>query len=111
MIIHVVMQPDWFKRFVKVTDIYVFVPAGSIPEWPANMHEALTVGLYVTFLRHQPCDWSHFQFIVQLGSMLSALHRTDTAGERDILRQFWCARNWIATITSGFVRTLLSAET
>ena len=38
VIIPVVMQPDWFKRFVKVTDIYVFVPAGSIPEWSANMH-------------------------------------------------------------------------
>ena len=48
------MQPDWFKRFVKVTDIYFFIPAGSIPEWPDNMHKALKIGLYLPLLRHQP---------------------------------------------------------
>ena len=48
VIIPVVMKPDWFKRFVKVIDIYFFIPAGSIPEWPANMHEALTIGLYIS---------------------------------------------------------------
>jgi hypothetical protein len=41
-----VMQPEWFKSFVKVTDIYFCVPAGEIPECPANMHEALKIGLY-----------------------------------------------------------------
>ena len=58
VIIPVVMQHDWFKRFVKVTYIYLFIPAGSIPEWPANMHEVLTIGLYFPLLRHQPRDWS-----------------------------------------------------
>ena len=60
-IIPVVMQPDWFKRFVKVIYIYLFIPAGSIPEWPANMHDDLTIGLYFTLLRHQPWDWSQVQ--------------------------------------------------
>ena len=32
VIIHVFIQPDCFKRFVKVTDIYIFIPTGSIPE-------------------------------------------------------------------------------
>ena len=32
VIIPFVMQPDWFKRFAKVTDIYLFIPAGYIPE-------------------------------------------------------------------------------
>ena len=71
MIIPVVMQPDWFKNFVKVADIYFFIPAGSIPEWPANMHEALTIGLYLTFSDTNPgtviksiswVDWeAHYQ--------------------------------------------------
>ena len=37
-IIPVVMQPDWFKQFAKATDIYFFIHAGSITEWPANMY-------------------------------------------------------------------------
>ena len=58
VIIPVVMQPDWFKRFVKVADIYFFILAGSIHEWTDNMHEALTIGLYFPLLIHQPWDWS-----------------------------------------------------
>ena len=63
VIIHVVMQPDWFKWFVKVTNIYFFLPAVSIHEWPANMHEDLKIGLYFTLLRHQPWYWSQVQFM------------------------------------------------
>ena len=37
-IIPVVMKPDWFKQFAKATDIYFFIHAGYIPEWPANMY-------------------------------------------------------------------------
>ena len=54
VIIPVIMQPDWFKRFVKVTDIYLFIPAGSIPEWPDNIHEALTIGIYFPFSDTKP---------------------------------------------------------
>ena len=43
MIIPVVMQPDWFKKFVKVKNIYFFITAGYIPEWPDNIHKALTI--------------------------------------------------------------------
>ena len=53
LIILVVMKPDWFKRFVKVTDIYLFIPDGSIPEWPANMNDSLKIGLYLPLLRHK----------------------------------------------------------
>ena len=56
-IIPVVMQPDLFKRFVKVTDIYFSIPAGYIPKWPTKMHEDLTVDIYFPFFRHQPWDW------------------------------------------------------
>ena len=56
MIIPVVMKPDWFKRFVKITDIYFFINSGYIPEWPAYMHESLTPGLYFPLLIYQPWD-------------------------------------------------------
>ena len=93
VIIPVVIQPDWFKRFVKVKDIYFFITTGSFTEWSANIHEALTIGLYSPILRNQPWYWSQVQFIGRLGSTISSLNRTDSAGGRDILRQFLCARN------------------
>ena len=36
--------------FVKVTDMYLFILAGSIPECPDNMNEALTIGIYFPLL-------------------------------------------------------------
>ena len=111
VIIPVVMQPDWFKQFAKVTYIYLFIPAGSIPEWPSNMHKARKIGIYFPFLRHQPWDLTQGQFMGRLGSTLSALHRTDSEGGGGLLRQFWCACNCIATIKLGLVRTLLSEDT
>ena len=53
VIIPVVLQPDWFKQFLKATDIYFFIHAGYIPEWTANMYESLTIGLYSPLIRHQ----------------------------------------------------------
>ena len=88
MIIPAVMQPDWLKRFVKVTFIYLFIPSGSISEWTANMHTSLTISIYFPLTRHQPREWSQVQFMGRFGSTLSDLHRTDAAGERDIPRQF-----------------------
>ena len=63
MIIPVVMQPDRLKGFVKVTFIYLFIPSGSIPECPANMHTPLTISIYYPLLRHQPWYWSQFQLM------------------------------------------------
>ena len=88
MIIPVVMQTYWFKQFVKVTDVYLFILAGYIPEWPDTMHKSLTIGSYFNLLKHQPWYWSQVQFMGRLGIMLSVLHHTDAAGGRDILCQF-----------------------
>ena len=54
VIFPVVVQHYWFKRFVKVTYIYFFIPDGSIPEWPSNSNKALTIGLYFPFSDTNP---------------------------------------------------------
>ena len=63
------------------------------------MHEDVTIVIYFPLLRHQPWDWYQVHFMGRLVSMMSALHRTESVGGRYILRQFWCARNFIATMT------------
>ena len=111
MIVPIIMQPDYFKRFVKVTDIYLFIPAGYISEWPDNMHGDLKIDLYSPLIRHEPWDWSQVQFMGRLGSMASELHLTNASRGRDLLHQFWCARNCIVNMPLGLVRTLLLSET
>jgi hypothetical protein len=91
VLVRTVMQPEWFKRFVKVTDMYFFVPAGEKPEWPANMHEALTSGLYPPSPDINPgtgqtsLSWVDWE-------ALSVLCCNDMTGGWDLLRQFWQAR-------------------
>jgi hypothetical protein len=77
ILIPAVLQPDWFIKFVKVTDLYFFIPSGAIPEWPLNMHKALTIGLYFPLLRFNLWDWSNVPFMGRLGGgTLSALYCT-----------------------------------
>ena len=92
-IIPVFMLPDWFKRFVKVTCIYFFIPVGSIPKGPAIIYKVLKFCLYFPFLGHQTWDWSQVQFMGRFVSTLSSLHRTASAKGRGVLRQFWCAHD------------------
>jgi hypothetical protein len=111
IVIPAVLQPHWFRKFVKVTDLYFFIPACATPEWPLNMHEALTIGLYFPLLRFNPWDWSNITFMGRLGGTLSALYHADPTNGGDLLRQFWAARAWITTMPSGMVCSMLSAET
>jgi hypothetical protein len=45
VIVPIMLNPKWFKRFVKRMGFYLFIPACAIPEWWLSMHEGLTVGL------------------------------------------------------------------
>jgi hypothetical protein len=56
VVIPLILNPDWFKRFVNTVDLYFFVPVGAIPAWPRSMHEGLTIGLYFPLLRYDPWD-------------------------------------------------------
>jgi hypothetical protein len=56
VVIPLILKPDWFTRFVKTVDLYLFVPVGAMPDWPRSMHEGLTIGLYFPLLRYEPWD-------------------------------------------------------
>jgi hypothetical protein len=105
------IKPEWFRRYVKNVDLYFFIPVGAIAQWPTSMHEGLTVGVYFPLLRSNPWEWSNVSFMGKLGSTLSALYRTDAARAGHLLREFWSARTWIATMPQSMVRRLLLSET
>ena len=105
------LRTEWFHRFVKVVDLYFFIPAGSIEQWPSNMREGLTIGLYFPILINAPYEWNKFPFTGKLGITLSALYSSDIAMGGNLLRQFWEARSWVASMPPRMVRNLLSSAT
>jgi hypothetical protein len=104
------LRPESFRRFIKIVDLYFFIPAGDIEQWPSNMHEGLTIGLYFPLLRNAPYDLNKVPFMGKLGSTLSALYSSDAARGGNLLRQFWEACAWITTMPPRMVCALLSSE-
>jgi hypothetical protein len=47
------LQYEWRRRFCKIVDVYFVLAAGAIPEWPAHMHESLTVGIFLPLCRYR----------------------------------------------------------
>ena len=101
------LSHEWFRRFSRIVDVYFQIPAGGIPEWPSQMHEPLTIGLYLPLFRFQPWDWKRVPFLVPFGCALSAMYRTGDTSAGDHLRKFWSASARIASMPEGLVRNLL----
>jgi hypothetical protein len=107
VIIPMLLQHEWFRRFSKTVDFYFIVTPGSIPEWPIDMHKSLTVGIYLPLFRSRPWDWKRVPFLVQFGSALSKMHTVGDPTTRDILRQFWIASSRIDTLPKRLVCDML----
>ena len=105
------LRPEWFLRFVKIIDLYFFIPASAIEQWPSNIHEGLTIGLYFPLLLNAPYYWNKFPFMGKLGITLSALYRSETARNGNLLHKLFEACAWVAIIPPRMVRTLLSSAT
>lgn len=101
------LETEWRRRFVKVVDFYFTIPAGAIPAWPSDMHEPLTVGVYLPLLRYEPWDWKHVPLVAAFGTSLSAMYKAHEPSAGDYLRELWAACAWIAGMPRSVVRDLL----
>ena len=97
--------------FFKIVDLYFFIPASAIEQFPFKIHEGLTIGLYFPLLRNSLCDWKIFPFICKLESKFSELYSSDTVRDGNIMCQFWESYAWVASMTLRMVRALLSSAT
>ena len=109
VIIPNLLTPEWTRRLSKTVDIYFRIPAGSLPGWPDEMHEALTIGLYFPTFRHRPWDWRNVGWMGELGRLLSGMFKGDPARGRNILHNFWNATSPVGDLSPGMVWRLLSA--
>jgi hypothetical protein len=94
VIIPLLMEHEWRRKFIKITDLQFDVPAGAFPFWPKEMHESLTIGLYLPLLRISPWSWKCVPFMASLGMALSRMFKAGDPDAGVVLRQFWstCAR-------------------
>lgn len=92
------LSHEWFCRFTLIVDFYFRIPPGSIPEWPENMHEPLTVGFYLPLFRHEPWDWKQVPFVASFRSAMSSMHKA----WRNSLR--------VTSMPKGVVRNLLQSR-
>ena len=104
VLVPALLRHEWMRRFARVVDFYMTIPAGAIPEWPGSMHEPLTVGFYLPLLRCQPWDWKRVSFLVPFGATLSTMFKHSDPSARDHLRQFWAS----AFKTPGLPQRLVS---
>jgi hypothetical protein len=103
------LQPEWSRRFNRVVDLYFVLPAGAIPEWSPNMHEPLTIGLFLPLLRVKPWCWRNVPFLVPLGRALSGLYKARDPAAGALLRKFWHVCGRVAHLPERLVCEVLQA--
>ena len=107
VLIPTLMEHEWFRRFSRVVDFYFTIPPGAIPSWPVDMHESLTVGIYLPLFRCRPWDWKCVPFLVQFESSLSSLYKTNNPEGGNFLRQFWISSSRITYLPKRLVSDVL----
>jgi len=101
------LMPEWYRRFSKTADIYFRIPAGAIPEWPAEMHEPLHIGIYLPLFSCFPWDWKQVTWMGNLGRAVSAMFKNGDPRAGDHVREFWRGAAGVPTLQPGMVRRVL----
>jgi hypothetical protein len=104
------MRPEWFRRFVRTVDVYFVIPAGACPEWPASMHEPLTVGIYLPLFSASPWDWRRVPFLVPFAREMSSMYKAGDPSGRDFLREFWASSGELSEMPGSMVSRVLQGN-
>ena len=97
------MRPAWFRRFCRTVDLYFTVEPGC-GVWPLHMHEPCLIGLCLPLLKYEPWSWRLVPSMVGLTRALCAVHKKGEPHPGDLLRKFWRARSWIASLQKSVMR-------
>ena len=55
-------------------DFHIFLQVGAIAQLPTSVHDGLTIGVYLLFIRFNLWEWSNVFFMGKLEGMMSALY-------------------------------------
>ena len=108
---HVVVIPrlfstEWRKELYKAADIVLTLPVGH-PAWPHEMHEPLTIALLFPFLNHRPWELRRAPELLDLGSSLHEVWKSDAESEGPLLRELWSLPRRLASLSTRLARELL----
>lgn len=101
------LMPEWYRRFSKVADVFFRIPAGCIPEWGEDMHEPLTIGIFLPSFSYEPWDWSKVPWLGSFGRALSAMFKTRDPRARYYLHEFWANATRLSDMPESVVQPLL----
>jgi hypothetical protein len=110
VLVPALLQHEWHRRFIRVVDLYFQIAPGSIDEWPAQMHEPLTVGLFLPLLRIRPWSWKRAPFMAALGVTLSKMYKAGDPDAGLVLCKFWSRALGAPFMPKSMVSNLLQGS-
>lgn len=108
VVVPALMRPAWFRRFARLVDVYIQLPAGVEAAWGGDMHESLIIGLCLPLLRYRPWQWKRCREMVDAGREVSRVYAKGDVEGRDLLRQLWSACDRIGKLPERLVCKMLS---
>ena len=78
----------WRRHLWKGADLVVELPAGH-PAWPKSMHEPLTLGFFLPYLKHSPWELRRSPIMLGFGKSLHRMWKTNEGAEGPVLREIW----------------------
>lgn len=82
----------WRKGLMKTADCCFYVPVGSIPQWPAEMHEPLMIGVFLPFISSYPWQLRRSEPVLEVERELREVWKRKDGSERLVLRKLWSLR-------------------
>ena len=100
---------EWRRHLFKSADLICKIPCGT-PMWPAEMHEPLTLAIYLPYLRRCPWELRKSQPMVELERSLRSVFKTDPSLGGDILSKILHSTKRMDTMSLRELRKVLSGR-
>ena len=99
----------WRRHLWKGADLVVELPAGH-PAWPKSMHEPLTLGFFLPYLKHSPWELRRSPIMLGFGKSLCRMWKTNEGAEGPVLRELWSLSRRLANLSPHLASKLLRSK-
>ena len=103
------MQPFWRKSLYKAADLVLHLPP-SHPVWPRDMHEPLTIAIFLPFIKHRPWQVRGCPLLLAMGGKLREMWKDNQWREGPVLRELWMCLRSLSSMPAKLARKVLYRE-
>jgi hypothetical protein len=104
------LTPEWLKQLYKVSDLVIYLPAGTAEYWPLAMCEPLTIGLVFPFIDRHPWQLKGTPKMFAMGRKMRGLFEAKDLAAGNILRKFLLECKRLRAVSQDVVRRVLYFE-